>query len=237
MRLMRALLCPVLAALTLPLASIASAELPPPVARAFADQHIPLAAVSAYVQELGTAQPCFAPAQAADQPGLDDETGDDVRRTRAAPPEYRWKTEAFADGKIAGGVLQGNLVLKGYGDPKITIEQFQELIARLRATGLSAIRGDLIVDRSYLRRSLRPRRVRRGAAASLQRRARCLAGQLQERAFRVRAECRRQCGRGPHRAGMINVAVHGTPRLVEGLCGDWKAGLVAAFDARDEAPR
>jgi hypothetical protein len=64
-------------------------------------------------------------------------------------PEYRWKTEAYADGTIAGGVLEGNLVLKGYGDPKITIEQFQELIARLRATGLSTIRGDLIVDRSY----------------------------------------------------------------------------------------
>jgi hypothetical protein len=44
MRLMRALLRPGLAALTLPLAAIASAGLPPPVARAFAEQHIPLAA-------------------------------------------------------------------------------------------------------------------------------------------------------------------------------------------------
>jgi hypothetical protein len=46
---MRALLRPALAALTLSLAAIAGAELPPPVARAFADQHIPLTAISAYV--------------------------------------------------------------------------------------------------------------------------------------------------------------------------------------------
>ena len=53
-------------------------------------------------------------------------------------PDYRWKTEAYADGPIAGGTLDGNLVLKGYGDPKITIEQFQALVAALRATGLAA---------------------------------------------------------------------------------------------------
>ena len=57
MRLMRAFLRPALAALTLPLAALAGAELPPPVARAFAEQHIPLTAVSAYVQEQGAAQP------------------------------------------------------------------------------------------------------------------------------------------------------------------------------------
>src|SRR5439155_7161054 len=60
-----------------------------------------------------------------------------------------WKTEAYADGPIVDGVLDGNLVLKGYGDPKVTIEQFQALIASLRATGLTTIRGDLVLDRSY----------------------------------------------------------------------------------------
>src|SRR5207244_12546849 len=59
------------------------------------------------------------------------------------------KTEASAAGPLARSTLEGDLVLKGYGDPKITIEQFQALIAALRATGLATIRGDLVLDRSY----------------------------------------------------------------------------------------
>ena len=64
-------------------------------------------------------------------------------------PDYRWQTEAYADGPIVAGVLSGDLVLKGRGDPKITIEQFRELVARVRASGLAAIRGDLVLDRTW----------------------------------------------------------------------------------------
>ena len=45
--------------------------------------------------------------------------------------DYRWKTEAYLGGKLdKKGTLNGNLVLKGYGDPKITIEQWQAFMAR-----------------------------------------------------------------------------------------------------------
>jgi len=236
MRLMRALLRPGLAALTLPLAAIASAGLPPPVARAFAEQHIPLAAVSAYVQELGTAQPVFS-----HQPWRPMSPASTMKLVTTFAglellrPEYRWKTEAYADGTIAGGVLDGNLVLKGYGDPKITIEQFQELIARLRATGLSTIRGDLIVDRSYFApmpydpgafdaEPLRPYNVGPDALLVNFKSVRfAFAPSAAGNAVEVRTE-----------PALPNVAVHGAPRLVEGMCGDWKGGLVAAFDARDD---
>jgi D-alanyl-D-alanine carboxypeptidase/D-alanyl-D-alanine-endopeptidase (penicillin-binding protein 4) len=46
-------------------------------------------------------------------------------------------------------VLQGNLVLKGYGDPKLTLEQFWLWLRELRARGLHEIRGDLVLDRSF----------------------------------------------------------------------------------------
>jgi D-alanyl-D-alanine carboxypeptidase/D-alanyl-D-alanine-endopeptidase (penicillin-binding protein 4) len=64
-------------------------------------------------------------------------------------PAYRWKTEAYIDGKLENGVLQGNLVFKGYGDPKFTIEQFWMWLRELRQRGLLEIRGDVVLDRSY----------------------------------------------------------------------------------------
>ena len=64
-------------------------------------------------------------------------------------PAYTWKTEAWIEGELKDGVLNGNLVLKGYGDPKFTIEQFWLWLGELRARGLREIRGNLVLDRSY----------------------------------------------------------------------------------------
>ena len=62
-------------------------------------------------------------------------------------PAYTWKTEALLDGKLAGGVLQGDLILKGYGDPKFTIEQFWLWLRELRGHGLREVHGNVILDR------------------------------------------------------------------------------------------
>jgi D-alanyl-D-alanine carboxypeptidase/D-alanyl-D-alanine-endopeptidase (penicillin-binding protein 4) len=64
-------------------------------------------------------------------------------------PAYSWKTEAWLDGELKDGVLHGDLVLKGYGDPKFTFEQFWLWLRELRARGLREIRGDLVLDRSF----------------------------------------------------------------------------------------
>ena len=64
-------------------------------------------------------------------------------------PAYTWKTEAYLDGELKDGVLDGNLIFKGYGDPKFTIEQFWLWLAELRSRGLREIRGDLVLDRSH----------------------------------------------------------------------------------------
>ena len=63
-------------------------------------------------------------------------------------PAYSWKTEAYLDGKLDRGVLNGNLVLKGYGDPDMTLEQFWLWLRDLRSRGLKEIRGNLVLDRS-----------------------------------------------------------------------------------------
>lgn len=64
-------------------------------------------------------------------------------------PGYYWKTYVYLDGELHDGRLEGNLVLKGTGDPYLTTENFWKLLRALRARGLKHISGDLVVDNSY----------------------------------------------------------------------------------------
>ena len=64
-------------------------------------------------------------------------------------PAFTFRTDVLTTGEIAGGVLEGDLVIRGGGDPKLTYERLWQLAHQLRARGLRDIRGDVIVDRSY----------------------------------------------------------------------------------------
>lgn len=64
-------------------------------------------------------------------------------------PTYQWKTEFYGDGQLKGGVLSGNLYLKGGGDPKLNMEKLWLMMRDLRANGVMQITGDLVLDRSY----------------------------------------------------------------------------------------
>jgi serine-type D-Ala-D-Ala carboxypeptidase/endopeptidase (penicillin-binding protein 4) len=63
-------------------------------------------------------------------------------------PDYRWRTAIHLRGRLVDGVLDGDLVLRGGGDPKLVAEDMTEWIARMRAAGLRDIRGDLVIDDS-----------------------------------------------------------------------------------------
>jgi len=63
-------------------------------------------------------------------------------------PSYTWTTEVWINGALKNGVLDGDLVLKGSGDPKLTFEQFWLLLRQVRELGVREIRGDLVLDRS-----------------------------------------------------------------------------------------
>ncbi len=64
-------------------------------------------------------------------------------------PAYTWKTESYARWNRKDDTLHGNLVIKGYGDPKLNLENFWLLTRRLRQTGLREITGDLVLDSSH----------------------------------------------------------------------------------------
>ncbi|WP_434572945.1 D-alanyl-D-alanine carboxypeptidase/D-alanyl-D-alanine endopeptidase [Pseudomonas sp. Z3-8] len=64
-------------------------------------------------------------------------------------PNHQWKTEFYTDGTLSGGILNGNLYLKGGGDPKLNMEKLWLLMRDLRANGVQQITGDLVLDRSF----------------------------------------------------------------------------------------
>ena len=130
---------------------LASAQsLPPSVELALKRAHIPLSGVAAYVQGVDNSEPLVAHnAAQAMNPASTIKLLTTYAALELLGPTYTWKTEAYAGGKLEGGVLEGNLILKGYGDPKLTLENFWLLLRRLRALGLREIRGDLMLDRSY----------------------------------------------------------------------------------------
>lgn len=65
-------------------------------------------------------------------------------------PDYQWKTEVFVSGRLsAGGVLNGDLVLKGYGDPTLSVEDLQSIAAALKEKGINHVNGNLLLDESY----------------------------------------------------------------------------------------
>jgi D-alanyl-D-alanine carboxypeptidase/D-alanyl-D-alanine-endopeptidase (penicillin-binding protein 4) len=128
----------------------AHAALPHQVEQAFAAARIPLATVGVVVQEVTGRSPLFA--QNIDKP-LNPASVMKLVTTFAAldllGPEYRWKTEAYLGAPLEGGVLHGDLIIKGTGDPKITIEQWHAFMRTLRERGLATVEGDLVLDRSY----------------------------------------------------------------------------------------
>lgn len=63
-------------------------------------------------------------------------------------PGFMWTTDVWADGALADGVLHGNLVIKGHGDPGLTLERMWLLQRDLRARGIRRIEGDLVLDPS-----------------------------------------------------------------------------------------
>lgn len=64
-------------------------------------------------------------------------------------PAWTWDTQVWTRGEIHEGVLQGDLILKGYGDPFLVYESFWQLVHDLRLKGLQEITGNIIIDNSY----------------------------------------------------------------------------------------
>jgi serine-type D-Ala-D-Ala carboxypeptidase/endopeptidase (penicillin-binding protein 4) len=61
--------------------------------------------------------------------------------------QFTWKNRVYLDGVLNNGVLEGNLVLRGSGDPKLVLERIEVLFAQVQAKGVREVRGHIVLDR------------------------------------------------------------------------------------------
>jgi serine-type D-Ala-D-Ala carboxypeptidase/endopeptidase (penicillin-binding protein 4) len=66
-------------------------------------------------------------------------------------PEYRFRTRYLIDGRLRAGVLWGNLVVKGYGDPTVGPVRLGRVANSLFLSGIENITGALVLDDSYFK--------------------------------------------------------------------------------------
>ncbi|PRY79451.1 D-alanyl-D-alanine carboxypeptidase/D-alanyl-D-alanine-endopeptidase (penicillin-binding protein 4) [Yoonia maritima] len=60
-------------------------------------------------------------------------------------PMHQFETTIYADGTVTDGVLDGNLILAGGGDPNLVTDDLAQLAQRLKDTGLTEVKGDFFV--------------------------------------------------------------------------------------------
>jgi D-alanyl-D-alanine carboxypeptidase/D-alanyl-D-alanine-endopeptidase (penicillin-binding protein 4) len=130
--------------------TVAASAVPLPIAQSLAAVGIPEHSVALYVHEIGAERPSIS--HGAERP-LNPASTMKLVTTYAAlellGPAYTWTTDVYAGGPIQNDALAGPLIIKGYGDPKLTLENFWLLLRNLRARGVREIRGDLLLDRTY----------------------------------------------------------------------------------------
>ena len=146
-------------------------------------------------------------------------------------PSWQWMTPVWLLGRLNQGVLEGDLVIKGSGDPKLVVERLWLLLRRVRQMGVREIRGDIVLDRSafvvpeqspadFDGERLRPYNVQPDALL------------LNYKSVLLNFVP------GPPRTDAAVVAepplggvrIDDSVTLSNGPCNDWRAGLKAEFD-------
>jgi D-alanyl-D-alanine carboxypeptidase/D-alanyl-D-alanine-endopeptidase (penicillin-binding protein 4) len=151
-------------------------------------------------------------------------------------PAWTWVTPVWVQGAVRDGVLEGDLVIKGSGDPKLVQERLWLLLRRVMQLGVREIRGDIVLDNSAFAvpdvppgefdgESMRPYNVQ-PAALLLNYRA-------------IVYTFTPDAGAGVARVGvepaLARSEVDRTVPLTSGPCTDWRGALDARFAAAGDS--
>jgi D-alanyl-D-alanine carboxypeptidase/D-alanyl-D-alanine-endopeptidase (penicillin-binding protein 4) len=126
-----------------------SQPLPPAVVTALRAAGVPESAIGVVVMEPGGRTLLAHNADGAMNPASVMKLVTTTAALDLLGPAYTWRTEMHVQGRLeSSGQLEGDLVLKGGGDPRFTLENFWMLLRDVRARGVRDVTGDLVVDRT-----------------------------------------------------------------------------------------
>jgi serine-type D-Ala-D-Ala carboxypeptidase/endopeptidase (penicillin-binding protein 4) len=208
-----------------------AAPLPHEVAAALERARLPRESLVAVVQELGGSRQRLAW-----QPDLPVNPASLMKllttfsALELLGPAWSWNTPVWLQGTVKDGVLDGNLVIKGSGDPKFVLERVWLLLRRVQQAGVREIRGDIVLDRSGFNvpdqnpadfdgEPLRPYNVRPDA----------LLLNYKALAFTITPDAARGVANIAVDLPLAGVRVDSSVPLTAGPCEDWRGALRPDF--------
>jgi len=131
-------------------AETALTELPESVLKILAKHELSPEGLSVYVQDVNEHTPLLTiNAQIPRSPASVMKLITTLVALNQLGPAFRFNTDVHADMEPSRGRIEGNLYLRGTGDPFLVTESFWRLLKDLRDAGIQHIAGDLVIDSSY----------------------------------------------------------------------------------------
>jgi D-alanyl-D-alanine carboxypeptidase/D-alanyl-D-alanine-endopeptidase (penicillin-binding protein 4) len=145
----------VLAAIALSLSLSAAAgaaprALEPKLDRALHVPHVSPAASAAFAIDLDTGEAVYSRnASISLLPASNEKLAVTYAALTALGPSFRIETDVLGEGQQVDSTWQGDLVLKGYGDPTLTARDMTVLARQVRAAGIARVTGRVLADESW----------------------------------------------------------------------------------------
>jgi D-alanyl-D-alanine carboxypeptidase/D-alanyl-D-alanine-endopeptidase (penicillin-binding protein 4) len=120
------------------------------LARALHARHVSPGRTGAIVFDLQTGSTLFAHnPRLALRPASNEKLATTYAALSALGPSFRIETDVLGEGQQSGTIWQGNLVLKGYGDPALSFAQVNSLARQVAAAGIRQVTGRILGDESW----------------------------------------------------------------------------------------
>jgi D-alanyl-D-alanine carboxypeptidase/D-alanyl-D-alanine-endopeptidase (penicillin-binding protein 4) len=120
------------------------------LARALHARHVSPSRTGAVVFELDAGTTLFAHnAHLPLRPASNEKLATTYGALSALGPSFRIETDVLGEGQQNGATWQGNLVLKGYGDPGLSLAQVNSLARQIAAAGIKRVSGRILGDESW----------------------------------------------------------------------------------------
>lgn len=146
-------------------------------------------------------------------------------------PAYSWSTPVYADGTVSNGVLNGNLYIKGQGDPKLVLERAWLLLRRVQGLGITTVSGDIVLDRSAFDNTIEndPAAFDGEPLRPYNASPEALLVNFKSVGMVFTPERGGQQARVSYEPPLASVSMQPTVALAPGECSDWRAAIKPDF--------